>query len=62
MMMIAAKFQTAANAIGHGHQMIQLNGALKMLSADASNDLTLSNLVLNNLTIENKYHNFTFFH
>tara|TARA_B110000285_G_scaffold154695_1_gene172592 strand:- start:40 stop:201 length:162 start_codon:yes stop_codon:yes gene_type:complete len=53
MMMIAAKFQTAANAIGHGHQMIQLNGALKMLSADASNDLTLSNLVLNNLTIEN---------
>ena len=43
LMMTVNLFQTAVLAIGHGHQMTQLNGALKMLSADANNDLALSN-------------------
>ena len=43
LMMTVNLFQTAVLAIGHGQQMTQLNGALKMLSADANNDLALSN-------------------
>ena len=43
LMMTVDLFQTAVLAIGHGHQMTQLNGAPKTLNVDANNDLALSN-------------------